>query len=110
MDLPVFRIAIEATAKTGLRVSSRIMIDKVMTVPRSRLGLRIGQVSDTDLLRVDRALTVFLGLAASSNPSNPGRSPDYSLETSAFTPPAPLRGRATSAPSSACRRADAARP
>jgi mRNA interferase MazF len=39
------------------------MIDKVMTVPRSRLGLRIGQVSDTDLLRVDRALTVFLGLA-----------------------------------------------
>jgi mRNA interferase MazF len=63
MDLPVFRIAIEATAKTGLRASSRIMIDKVMTVPRSKLGLRIGQVSATDLRRVDRALTVFLGLA-----------------------------------------------
>jgi mRNA interferase MazF len=39
------------------------MIDKVTTVPRSKLGLRIGQVGATDLRRVDRALTVFLGLA-----------------------------------------------
>jgi len=63
MDLPAFRVAIEATAGTGLRTTSRVMIDKVTTVPRSRLGLRIGQVGATDLRRVDRALAVFLGLA-----------------------------------------------
>ena len=62
-DLPAFRVAIEATVGTGLRTASRLMIDKITTVPRSRLGLRIGQVGATDLRRVDRALAVFLGLA-----------------------------------------------
>lgn len=62
-DLPLFRLDIEATIATGLRAPSRIMIDKVSTVPKSKLGDRIGRLSDTDLLRVNRALVVFLGLA-----------------------------------------------
>jgi mRNA interferase MazF len=39
------------------------MVDKVVTVPRGRLGQRIGQLSDDDLLRLNRSLLVFLGLA-----------------------------------------------
>jgi mRNA interferase MazF len=39
------------------------MVDKVTTVPKSRLGKRIGQLSDADLLRLNRSLLVFLGLA-----------------------------------------------
>jgi mRNA interferase MazF len=39
------------------------MIDKVTTVPKTRLGKRLGQLEDTDQLRVNRALMVFLGLA-----------------------------------------------
>jgi mRNA interferase MazF len=39
------------------------MVDKIATVQRSRLGLRIGQLADDDLLRLNRSLLVFLGLA-----------------------------------------------
>jgi mRNA interferase MazF len=62
-DLPVFRILVEPTPDNGLRAASRLMVDKVTTVQRSRLGHRIGQLTDDDLLRLNRSLLVFLGLA-----------------------------------------------
>jgi mRNA interferase MazF len=62
-DLPVFRIPVEPTADNGLRAASRLMADKVTTVQRSRLGQRIGCLADADLLRLNRSLLVFLGLA-----------------------------------------------
>lgn len=62
-DLPLFRLNVAPSDTNGLRAPSRIMIDKVSTVPKSKLGERIGQLSDMDLLRVNRALLVFLGLA-----------------------------------------------
>lgn len=62
-DLPVFRIPVEPTADNGLRAASHLMADKVTTVQRSRLGERIGQLADDDLLRLNRSLLVFLGLA-----------------------------------------------
>ena len=46
-DLPVFRIAVDPTAENGLKAISRLMVDKVTTVPR----------------RLNRSLLVFLGLA-----------------------------------------------
>jgi mRNA interferase MazF len=62
---PLFRIEVDATPTTGLRVSSKIMIDKVSTVSRSKLGSRIGYLSDTDMLQINRSLILFLGLAGS---------------------------------------------
>lgn len=62
-DLPVFRIPVEPTADNGLRAASHLMADKVTTVQRSRLGQRIGCLTDDDLLRLNRSLLVFLGLA-----------------------------------------------
>jgi len=59
----VMRQDVEPDAGNGLRRSSRIMIDKVTTLPRSRLGRRVGELSSEDMARVDRALLVFLGLA-----------------------------------------------
>jgi len=62
-DLPVFRIPVEPTPDNGLRTTSRLMVDKVTTVPRTTLGRRIGALADADLLRLNRSLLVFLGLA-----------------------------------------------
>ena len=62
-DLPVFRIPVEPTAHNGLRAASRLMVDKVTTVQRSRLGQRIGCLADDHLLRLNRSMLVFLGLA-----------------------------------------------
>jgi mRNA interferase MazF len=43
----------------------RLMVDKITTVPRSKLGERIGRLSDDDMTGLARSVVVFLGLAAS---------------------------------------------
>lgn len=60
---PLARIVIEPTPSNGLRASSRVMIDKITTVPKSKLESRIGALDPADLARIDRALLIFLGLA-----------------------------------------------
>ncbi|CAN5722474.1 type II toxin-antitoxin system PemK/MazF family toxin [soil metagenome] len=62
-DAPLIRLPVEADEVTGIREASRVMVDKITTIPRSKLGERIGQLSDDDTIRLSRALVVFLGLA-----------------------------------------------
>ena len=64
-DAPLFRIAVEPTPENGLVAESRLMVDKITTVPKSKLGTSIGRLSDEDLVRLNQAILVFLGLAAS---------------------------------------------
>ena len=63
IDAPLLRMLIEPTDRNGLVDASRLMVDKITTVPKSRLGRRIGELNDENILRLNRALTVFLGLA-----------------------------------------------
>jgi len=62
-EAPLLRMLVEPTDRNGLSVASRLMIDKITTVPKARLGKRIGKLNDEDIVRLNRALTVFLGLA-----------------------------------------------
>lgn len=59
----LLRVPIDATARNGLTTSSRVMIDKITAVRRSKLSQRIGVLTDADMLAVNRALLVFLGIA-----------------------------------------------
>jgi mRNA interferase MazF len=63
IEAPMLRIQVAPSPDNGLRAASRLMVDKVTTVPKSRLGQRIGRLADDDLLRLNRSLLVFLGLA-----------------------------------------------
>jgi mRNA interferase MazF len=65
-DLPLFRIPLERSERNGLSAPSRIMIDKIMSVRRTRLRAQIGTVDDVDLLRVNRAIATFLGLGSAT--------------------------------------------
>lgn len=60
---PLFRLSVEADRRNGLASESRLMADKIATVPRSRLGRKVGTLSTTDMLRLERAMLVFLGLS-----------------------------------------------
>ena len=62
-DAPLFRLLVEPSAVNGLEKASRLMVDKVTTVPKAKLGKRIGRLADSDMVRVNRALLIFLGLA-----------------------------------------------
>lgn len=62
IDAPLLRPLIEPTPGNGLRVPSQIMIDKVMTVRRERLGEPFGQLDADAMLTVNRLLALFLGI------------------------------------------------
>jgi mRNA interferase MazF len=61
-DAPLFRVTVTAGGETGLRMISQIMVDKATTVPRVKLGPRIGRVDAATLEAVNQALRGFLGL------------------------------------------------
>ncbi len=62
-EAPLFRLLVEVSEQNGLNEPSSLMIDKLTTVRRAKLGERIGRLADEDMVRLDRAVVVFLGLA-----------------------------------------------
>ncbi len=63
-EAPLFRLLIKPSESNGLRAESRLMVDEVTTVPKTKFGVRVGQLADKDMLRLNRAVLVFLGIAA----------------------------------------------
>jgi mRNA interferase MazF len=61
----LFRLPVEPSERNGLRSASRLMVDKITTVPKSKVGERIGRLDDEDVVRLNKAAMVFLGLAVS---------------------------------------------
>ena len=59
---PLFRVQVEPESHTGLQQSSQVMVDKIVTAPRSKIGRRIGQLDSSIMEAVDSALLRFLGL------------------------------------------------
>lgn len=62
-DAPLFRLAVGPTAGNGLKLDSQIQIDKVMTVLHEKIGPSFGRLDDATMLKVNRALALFIGIA-----------------------------------------------
>ena len=62
-DAPLFRLEIEPSESNRLREVSRLMVDKITTVARNKLGERIGRLDEADIQRLNRAILVSMGLA-----------------------------------------------
>ena len=63
-DAPLFRLPIEPDSTNGLRATCRLMVDKITTVPKAKIGVRVGRLADEDVVRLNRAILVFLGIAS----------------------------------------------
>ena len=64
-EAPLIRLPVDPDDHNGLRETSSLMVDKITTVPRSKLGEHIGRLTDQDMVRLGRAIVVFFGLAGS---------------------------------------------
>ncbi len=64
-EAALFRILVEPSEANGLRRASRMMVDKLTTVPRRKIGEHVGRLDDEDMVRLNRAILVFLGMAGS---------------------------------------------
>jgi mRNA interferase MazF len=64
-EAPLFRLAVQPNERNGLRAICCLMVDKITTVPKSKIGAHVGRLDDEDVLRLNQAVLVFLGLAVS---------------------------------------------
>lgn len=62
-ETPIFRIRILPDRANGLRAPSDVMIDKLHTVAREKIRETIGSIGDQHLVEIERAVTVWLGIA-----------------------------------------------
>jgi mRNA interferase MazF len=62
VDAALFRVSLPPGERTGLDVPSQIMIDKVVSVPRTAIAKQIGICNDEELLAVSDALRGWLVL------------------------------------------------
>lgn len=65
IDAPLIRLTVEPSDRNGLRASSQLMVDKITTVSKPKVRTRLGRLSDEDIIRLNRSVIVFLGLAGS---------------------------------------------
>jgi mRNA interferase MazF len=59
---PLGRIEVVPTRQNGLKIPCSIMIDKIVTVPRTSIGKRIGTLDAETVMRMERSLALFLGI------------------------------------------------
>lgn len=65
-EAPLFRLPVEPSESNGLHAACRMMVDKITTIPKAKIGVRIGRLADEDIVRLNRAVLVFLGIATPS--------------------------------------------
>ena len=63
LEAPIIRIMVERSAENGLTKASQIMIDKLYTTPREKVRAIIGRLDTKIMLEVEKALSVFIGIA-----------------------------------------------
>lgn len=62
VDAPLLRVSVPPGDRTGLQSASQVMVDKVVSVPRSRIVRAVGRCDDDAVTAVDDALRRWLAL------------------------------------------------
>lgn len=65
-EAALFRLPVEPSEENRLSARSSLMVDKLTTVPKRKVGSLVGRLGDEDVVRLNRAMMVFLGLAGAS--------------------------------------------
>jgi mRNA interferase MazF len=62
VDAPLFRIPLPPGERTGLRRTSQIMVDKIVSVPRVAIARELGRCDEDELRAAEEALRHWLAL------------------------------------------------
>jgi mRNA interferase MazF len=60
---PLFRYSVEPHDDNGLSATSQVQIDKIMTVPREKIGATIGKLTDKQMNEITKLLALWIGIA-----------------------------------------------
>jgi mRNA interferase MazF len=61
-DADQFRLDVAPSPRNGLRAASQVTIDKITVLQVGKIGSILGTADDALMLRVNRALALFLGV------------------------------------------------
>ena len=62
VDAPLFRVTLPPGGRTGLKVASQVMVDKIVSVPRPAITAEIGHCTPAELEAIDDSLRRWLAL------------------------------------------------
>lgn len=62
VDAPLFRIPLPPGERTGLEAASQVMIDKVVSVPRSAIAAKVGRCDESEMEAAEEGLRRWLEL------------------------------------------------
>ncbi len=62
-EAPLYRLQLEPTETNGLKVTSQVMVDKIIAMPRTKCGRTLGRIDDAGLIALNHMLSVMIGLA-----------------------------------------------
>jgi len=62
VQAPLLRVSVQPSDNNGLRKPSQVMIDKIMTIKRERLGPAIGRLDSDIMIEIERRVAMFLGI------------------------------------------------
>jgi mRNA interferase MazF len=62
-DAPLFRLDVVPTAENGLKKPTQVMVDKIVAVRREKVRQVVGTLDDSIMIRINRSLVFWLGLA-----------------------------------------------
>lgn len=57
-----FRVTVEPNPANGLRALSQVMVDKISTLPRSKISGTFGRLDEERMKAVERALLLVIGV------------------------------------------------
>ena len=60
---PLFRYPVAPTSDNGLSELSQIQIDMIMTVPKQKIGMTIGRLTERQMNEITRLLALWVGVA-----------------------------------------------
>jgi mRNA interferase MazF len=63
VDAPLIRLTVDPGRENGLTRVSQVMVDKVLTLPREKIGKGIGRLDEDLMIRITRALAMWLAIA-----------------------------------------------
>lgn len=63
LDSPLFRHTVEPSPDNGLAVTSQIQIDKLMTLPRQKIGQVVGRLTDRQMSEITKLVALWVGIA-----------------------------------------------
>ena len=61
---PIYRLPVEPSGHNRLRRVSEIMVEKIMAVPRAKVGVVFGSADEATMLALNQMLAIVIGLVA----------------------------------------------